>query len=708
MNERTRQVVRIALPLLLYLVVALVIALGVTRAPGSRLPGDSSSDAGGVERGLWVARAESKTPFTLTRDDYEGAPEGVPQAPAINLVEPVQPAAVWSLSTIVGRVAALNVLLLLGLLTTAAATYFLATSLLQVGPLAATTAGFTTAFNPWVIEQSLAGHLAFTMLWPLIALIAALAYVDVRRSVRAAVVVGLAYGASFLTAAYVGLLATALVLAGLIVLLRRSEDLAERLYVATLASVALVVTVAVLVPGLVAYALHRSETARIAGHTAAGGEATGVWPQQYLNPAPMLRLLGSLHVGSRSLAFGAAESVVFFGYITLALAVAAVWLWRRGAFRSRGVVTGATIVLCVVAAVVAFVLSLPPHLALGGVHVPLPSDVLAAATTYYRVYSRFAVVVAICAALLASLVVDYAWRRRPLVGAAFALGIVLELWPSALPTWSTAARPLDRWLATHPRGIVAVYPQPTDSEIANRLALTNLAQQPNNADPSYTLVSGGTGGTREAAIRILTRYLTDPATPGLLAAEHVRYVVVDDTAYAAEGTQPATPPASAFRFAGAVPGSKIYELRKSVVASDIGTVLEQNAVEIALVQGLAAPTLTYSGFALPGSDGWRTFKDGASIQLSSSGGALKRVQLVVHVRALGSASAQIALLDTTGAVDSSTAAPPQDTQVTLGPLPVSSSRTTFTFRVAPATAAVQLGAVLVQPLADFSVSLAKS
>ena len=123
-----------------------------------------------------MARVESKTPFTLTRDAYEGAPEGIPQVPAINLVEPVQPAGVWSLSSIFGRVAALNVFLLLGLLTTAAATHFLATRLLKGGPLAAATAGFTTAFNPWVVEQSLAGHLAFAMLWPLIALIAALAY----------------------------------------------------------------------------------------------------------------------------------------------------------------------------------------------------------------------------------------------------------------------------------------------------------------------------------------------------------------------------------------------------------------------------------------------------------------------------------------------------------------------------------------------------
>lgn len=691
-----------------YVIVALAIAGSVARAPGTQLLGDTTTDAAGVARGLWLDRQVGQSPFSLTHDFFTGAPEGVPASPALTIVEPVQPGILWSLSSVIGDVGSINAFLLVSFFTTAFGAYLLCTRLLHLSTLASATAGFAAAFNPWTIEQALAGHLAFAMLWPLLALLAALAFVDIRRSAGSAALAGAAYGASFLTAAYLGLLATAIAIGGAIVIVWRTRSWADRLWLASLATVFLVVALALLTPGLVSYALHHSTTARIAGHGTATSEASGIWPQQYVNPAPFLRFLGSLHVGSRSLAFGSVESVAFFGYSTLLLAaVGVILVWRRRV--AGNPLTRSFTLTCIAAAVLAFIVSTPPHLHLGRVTLPMPSNVIGVFTSYYRVYSRFAIVLGLCAVLLAAISIDAAWRRARPLGAVLALIVVLELWPAALPSWSTSARPLDRWLRSHPTGIVADYPQPTDSQAAVRLALTDLAYQPNNGDPLYTLLSGGTGGTREAAIRIMSRYLTDPATPSILAAEHVRYVLVDQATFAAEKTAAPTPSPAAFTAIGRVGPVRIYRLAKSVQPADLDSLLEQNAVSIGQVEGLAPPRTTYRGFSGPDASGWRTFGDGATIDLSAGGTSSQRAQLIVLVRSIGSAPTQLSVVDeSTGAGAGGAALSTGGTQITLGPVGLSDASTHLLMQLAPSGARAQLKVVLVQPLADFSVSLAAS
>jgi len=708
MNRSTlsQALVRAAAVALLYGLVGVLVAGGVARKPGTRLLGDTSSDAAGVARGLWVADREHRNPFTLTHDDYMGAPEGVPQAPTINLLEPVQPLSVWAMSRIVGRVGAINLFLLIALMVTAFSAFLLSTWVFGTGLVGAAATSFAVTFNPWVIEQAVAGHLAFAVLGPVLGLIGALAYVDARRSIRAGALVGVGLGASFLTAAYIGLLAVGIAFAGSLVILARTRGLADRLWLASLASVALLVTLVFLLPGLVGYSLHHTATARIAGHTGSGGEAIGVWPQQYLNPAPLLAILGRFHVGTGSLAFGAAESIVFFGYSTLVLAIIALLLWRRGAYANRSPLTRAAIPICAAAAALALLVAVPPHVVVAGRSLALPSALIVHVTSYYRIYARFGLVVGLCAALLAGLAIDYAWRAKRALGAALALLVAVELLPAILPTWSTAARPIDRWLRNHPSGIVAVYPQPTDSEVASRLALTYLALQPNNGDPSYTLISGGTGGTREAAIRILSRYLNDPATPGILAAEHVRYVLVDTAAFAAERTTAPTPDPGAFASVGQIGAVRILALKRRVAPADLDTLLEQNAATIGLVEGLVPPTVHYQGFTKPDRNGWRTFGNGATIEIQRTDPNVRRVLLVVHLRSTAGA-ATFGLVDANGATVAGATVPPQDTQLSLGPFALDSGTTRFVVRLDPSSARLQLGSVLAQPWADFSVSLAR-
>jgi hypothetical protein len=695
---------RVFLLLVGFAVVAATTAGAVGRQPATRILGDTTSDAAGIERGLWVVREQHVNPFTQTRDEFAGAPEGIPVSPAVNAVQPVQPAALWGLRAVVGRVGAINVFLLVCLLTTAVGGYLFARRILGVGDVAATTAAFALTFNPWVIAQSLAGHLDFVMLWPLLAVVAALARLDERRDSVAAGALGVTVGVSFLVAAYMGLLASLIATVGVVVVAVREGSRRDRLAVVSVSLGAVAVVAAVLAPGLVAYALNRDATAITVGHAARGASTLGVWPQQYLNPGPFLAALGDLHVGTRSVAFGAVETTVYFGFSTLALAALATYLLARNRLhttrRTRGVLT-----ICAAMVPVAVIFSMPTALHVGGANIPLPSTIIAHATSYYRIYSRFAMVAGVGLVLLAAAAIDAVARRRRVAGVALAALVVVELWPATLPSWSTSARPIDRWLAQQPSGIVATYPQPTDSEFATRLALADLAYQPRNGQRLYTLIASGTHGTREAAIRILTRYLNDRSTASLLAAEHVRYLVVRDDVYSGEGVTPPIPePADAFRLLARIGPSRVYALDASRVARvDIPRLLSKRAAEIALAQGLTAPRVRFdSGFETHA--GKPVVFGQAELELDGGPRSPSRVEIYMTAAAYGAAETTVAVSEDTGREVARQTVGSRPTKFSFGPVTLRGGRARLIVNSSPGYPA-RIVRLLVLPLANVSTSL---
>jgi hypothetical protein len=123
-----------------------------------------------------------------------------------------------------------------------------------------------------------------------------------------------------------------------------------------------------------------------------------------------------------------------------------------------------------------------------------------------------------------------------------------------------------------------------------------------------------------------------------------------------------------------------------------------------LVEGLKTPTLHYQGFASRDASGWRAFQDGAHITIQNDDVNLLRLQLVMHVRATKS-SETVQLLDQNGNVVGASEIGTQDTQVTLGPFALPTGQSSYSLRLDPAQTTL-LGPVIVQPLADFSTSLA--
>ena len=184
----------------------------------------------------------------------------------------------------------------------------------------------------------------------------------------------------------------------------------------------------------------------------------------YLLPSVHHPVLGRLVEGD-SFPPHAGESVVFFGFSVLALAVFAV-LARRRAFSGenndseRAFIGSFAIVL--VSASACYFRSRPTRRSVASVPLPDAAFILGSFVDYWKIYSRFAVLAGVGLVILASLGLNILLQRRrtAALGAACCVALIFELLPGApVPAWSLNRHsPTVTWLQAHPGGIVAHYP----------------------------------------------------------------------------------------------------------------------------------------------------------------------------------------------------------------------------------------------------------
>ena len=94
-----------------------------------------------------------------------------------------------------------------------------------------------------------------------------------------------------------------------------------------------------------------------------------------------------------------------------------------------------------------------------------------------------------------------------------------------------------------------------------------------HGQPLYNIVGSGTEGTR-GRDQDPQPVIADPKTPGVLAAEGVRYVMVHDDIYREQGEEP---PAAAegFRLIRTFPGVRVFGLEQDVQPADLEALVEQ-------------------------------------------------------------------------------------------------------------------------------------
>lgn len=535
------------------------------------------SDATAAIRAYWAIHEQGGTPFTFTRDYLNGAPEGVRWHSAIIIVQPVQSFVVWALHPFFGFVGGFNLFLLAGFVLTG----FFGFALLDrlgMHPLASFFGAYVLTFNPWMFERAFAGHAAFNHVWIFLALILALLRLSERRTIAAAGLAGLCFGGTFLFAAYFGLLASVIVVVYAVFELVRVPGWTEKRRTLALGCVVVGVTLLCLLPGLIAYKQDQESVARAITKSSIELQQFGAETVSYLVPSRGHPVFGGFARGVDSAAFYS-ERTLYFGWTTLLLAAAGAFLLIRRDPAVFGHVTRRhAVIFAAMLLPVAYWSSLRRVVHVLGIPIPTLSYFAEHVTTFYRVYARFGVIVGIALVILAAPALDRLIRRvrwGVALGCALLLLVMFELLPARPTVWADASSPpvYDRWLSQRPRGIVAHYPTRADKVPTVELMGREIYYQMFHRRPLYNIVGSGEG-TREEAIRILSQDLTDPATPRILAAQGVVYVLAHDDIYRAQG-EPAPMASAGLRLIKSFPGVRVFEVREDVDPVDLDPLLEQ-------------------------------------------------------------------------------------------------------------------------------------
>jgi hypothetical protein len=590
--------------LCLYLAALFAFAIAITASfhtvaahPGSAIPA-GFNDATSTIRNYWAASVQDRNPFTLKRDALIGAPAGYDLAPATTVANGgVQTAFVWALKGAFGLVGAWNAFLFLGLIATCMA-MFAFLDWLGCAFTASLFGAYVFGFSPYARERAYYGHLGLLHNWIFVLLAATLIRVQVKRSLDWAAAVGAVIGLAFYLSAYQGLLASFMALVFFVVELVRLHS--ERIRAAWLAAMAYLVTGLALIPMLVLYNHERSTVDAAVAHDQTEVYRYAASLSAYLVPSPrnpLFHWLRTVHPDD------VAEQTLFFGYTTLALAVAAVFLLVRRNTWLRASETRQWAALSAAALVpAAFLISLPPRRTIGPVSIPLPSSVIGHLSSFWRVYSRFGLLVGFGLAVLSAAALTTLAKRRGrgwrLLGPAALVVVILELLPGNVQAFNTNARPdWVAWLSTQPRGIVATYP----------LDLPALNWQDNwyqrfDGDPRWGFwmyaSSQAVAYSRPQALRLMAHDLGAPLTARILSTDDVRYVVVHYDFYrASERRVPRLDPAH-FHLLNTFGGVRVYSVHAPRV--NIAALLKAHQSDLAQLQGLAPPSLTFGqGFNAP-------------------------------------------------------------------------------------------------------------
>lgn len=461
-----------------------------------------------------------------------GAPQGESIDAALTAATPLQAEFVIVGARVIGVVAAWNLFTVLAFVG-ASVLMFVLLRMLRVGLAPALLGGYVYAFNPWQFEKAIEGHAMLAQSWLLPLLFIALLRLHRSPTPLAALGVGAAVALAFYTSAYYLLFAATLatVFAIVATLVRGGPPM----YLWPISGVVALL----LITPFALYATITSDVSKV-GRSVDDLQRFGAEPIEYVVPSPRHPVFGRLvsKIYSPNDTHHFAEPTLFFGLTTIALAVFAVICARRRIPRET---ERWFVVVCGVAvALVAFVMSLPRTVSIGSASVPMPAWAIGHVTTLWRVYARFAIVVGFALVLLAAIGADELGRRTrrlwPIVAiaalAAFELAVTIPV-----PTWSTSPPSYVTWLAHRSRTIVAEYPMLEFGPAAlSEIQGAGYFRQSQHHQRLYNVFGDPYRTTLAArAIRAATVDLAAPATPGALAAEGVRYVVVHDDVYRRDG-----------------------------------------------------------------------------------------------------------------------------------------------------------------------------
>ena len=365
-------------------------------------------------------------PYSGATTPNAGYPFGSSIEPPFGLHQILLVYAAYALSFPLGVYGAYNVLVFLGFFLSASVMYALCIRLTG-SRLAAAFAGLVYGFNPWMVDMMLQGHLPYLQVWLLPLLVLAAVAFHRRPSLRLAAAIGLVAGASAYVDAYLamfGFSVLGLFLVHQLVAARGTSERRRRRLVGLATIVGLVV--ALTAPALVS--VFSSPTA--GGQLARGKDAFEQFqalysaaPRDYLLASPANWFASDAYAKERrhELFIRSNHVIGFVPLVAAALGVAVAFRRRR---------RRPEVVFLLAIGVAGFLLTMPSHVQILGLSIPLATPLAYEVTSYFRDFSRAFFLVALSVAALGAL--GLAWwrpslsngRRAILIGVASILSAV--------------------------------------------------------------------------------------------------------------------------------------------------------------------------------------------------------------------------------------------------------------------------------------------
>lgn len=538
----------------------LAFAVALTWPVVLRLRSTLYADYGDMRGWIWWVWAKSHGLLDGPVNRLHAAPFGVSNAGIIG--HPIPDGIVVALARATDEITAVNVLLLLSFPLTALATYALLAHLLRSRG-AAFFGGLAFGFCPAAVMQAVGGHVSFSLNLFLPLFLLALFANRARRTAVSAFLVALAFAAIMFTAIYMAYFAVFLGLLFVAFDVLTLEVGNRRTVMGNYALCALF-SLALIVP--VEFSAFReqvtatTEMLRKAGHQRSFRELDifSARPWNYLVPPidhPVFGPTFESFVRSNLHASNVFEQTLYLGIVPVALWIAGLVISAQGRLDPAH---RRMFHFFSLAAASMYLLSLPPIV---GRALPTPSYFLYDVAPMFRVYARAGIVVSLCVASAAAVVLAHWCARMParrfrvlLASLVLLLAFEFAIAPPERAHPVDQPPPVYKWLSTKPGDfIIAEYPMSRWDEASfytypfwqrvHRKRLLNGAS-PEDAD-AWSLFEK-------------VRNLGDPRTPALLAAAGVKYVILHRGMYR-DGPIPAalkryySPERAALMFNGGIP-----------------------------------------------------------------------------------------------------------------------------------------------------------
>ena len=464
------------------------------------------------------------------------------------------------LTAVFGALVAVSIYATIGIVGTAVATFLLARRLTGA-PGPSLLAGVAFGFMPLVIIKS-TGHLDFSHGWVLVLALWRWIELIEKPDRRNAWLAGAATLLAVSWTSYFALLAAAIAVPAALVVLGRAGrpgfrttfPLVVRAGILSIGWVVMVYVLAAAFPGsavtptrtldeLTVYAARPLDYLIPAGNNPLFGDQANRWRESHLHGSNL------------------SESLLYLGISVLVLAavgfVAAVRQQRERVL----------VLFLVALAAVAFWASAPPYVHLLGINVPTPSRFVFEVQPGFRVYSRFALVVALATALLAArgLLALTRTTSRPVLRlvivvatvAVVAADLRFEIPPNRIGELQSY-----RKLAGEPAGLAAELPLMPAAEDLNQASFyQQIYDKP--------LLNGYVEGSIQEARSRAVGDLGKPASIRALRALGVRYLLVRQDTKLINWPDPGTPPARDATLLASEPAMRLYRLKPG--PGEIGT-----------------------------------------------------------------------------------------------------------------------------------------